>query len=577
MQGPVGKSFSDKNLAPRWYERFPRALPIGIFVLTMAVTLVSVFAIERAEHQRQIAQIDKAAQEITAGLERRANSNAAFLRSAAALFATRSSVEPALFASFVDQLRIEDSGAGVKGMGWAMRVAPGDIPMVERVMREGGARQFTIYSIASVPGHAGAAPSGGATRGDRGYAVPIMYLAPEDARNRRFIGFDMASDPVRRMAMDRAELLARPVASGLLHLVGDGHRGGPTGFIMVMPVFGSAHEGSKRVLRGFVFMPFEAAGFLRASLPADDSGEPLAVRLYDSQEAPGRLLASAHPEIHSGRVVRRGVELAGRHWVLVVEAAPSLVLSMLSMMTLLFGLLVATLLMALARLVGHQVAEDRLALAWFEQQSSIRDSLTRELNHRVKNTLANVLSIIALTRRRATDLDSFVESLEGRIRALSATHDLLTQSEWGTTPVGLVIRTELAPYAQGTERHVDIEGPDVQLAPNDALSLGLAIHELATNAAKYGALSVPGGRVSVRWELAGNATARICWEERGGPAIDPEVRRKRGFGTDLIEKIVAHELRNPVDLRFEPEGVRCTLVIPVRQRGNFAIRAGRKG
>jgi CHASE1-domain containing sensor protein len=83
------------------------------------------------------------------------------------------------------------------------------------------------------------------------------------------------------------------------------------------------------------------------------------LRLYDGQEAPGRLLASAHPEIHSGRVVRRGVELAGRHWVLVVEAAPSLVLSMLSVMTLLFGLLVATLLLALARLVSHQVAEDR--------------------------------------------------------------------------------------------------------------------------------------------------------------------------------------------------------------------------
>jgi two-component sensor histidine kinase len=126
-----------------------------------------------------------------------------------------------------------------------------------------------------------------------------------------------------------------------------------------------------------------------------------------------------------------------------------------------------------------------------------------------------VLSIIALTRRRATDLDSFVESLEGRIRALSATHDLLTQSEWGHAGrpgdprrTGALCARDRAPC-----RH---RGPDVQLAPNDALSLGLAIHELATNAAKYGALSVPGGRVSVRWELAGDATARISWEERGG-------------------------------------------------------------
>ena len=234
--------------------------------------------------------------------------------------------------------------------------------------------------------------------------------------------------------------------------------------------------------------------------------------------------------------------------------------------------MVATLLLVLARLLTQQAVEDRAALAWFEQQSSIRNSLTRELNHRVKNTLANVLSIIALTRRRVTDLDSFVDSLEGRIRALSATHDLLTQSEWGTTPVKLVVEAELAPYAQDVDRHVDMAGPDVELAPNDALSLGLAIHELATNAAKYGALSTVNGRVSVTWDMEGDSTARIVWKEQGGPPIDTDARRKRGFGTDLIEKIVAHELRNPVDLSFEPTGVRCSLLIPVRRRGDFAIR-----
>jgi two-component sensor histidine kinase len=166
-----------------------------------------------------------------------------------------------------------------------------------------------------------------------------------------------------------------------------------------------------------------------------------------------------------------------------------------------------------------------------------------------------VLSIIALTRRRATSLDSFADSLEGRIRALSATHDLLTQSEWGATPIRAIVKAEMAPYAQDAERHLVLDGPDVDLAPNDALSLGLAIHELATNAAKYGALSVEDGQVSVRWAMAADNLARIEWQERGGPAVSMSGRRERGFGTDLIEKIVAHELRNPVDLRFDPEGV----------------------
>lgn len=567
--GHVEKLLSQKNLAPRWYERFPRALPVGIFTLTMAVTALSVFAIERADRQREIAQLDKVAQEVSSGLERRANGNAAYLRSAAALFATRRSVEASLFRSFVGQLQMEGSASGVNGIGWGMRVASEDVPMVERVMRSGG-------------GHADGAPMlptppfavRPADFAKRGYAVPVMYLVPETARNRQSIGFDMASDPVRRVAMDRAELEERPIVSGKLKLVHAGHVSDQVGFVMYMPVFGASRDDGSRTLRGFVFTPFAADEFLRTSLPTDPD-TPLGVRLYDGTETNADLLAQESPAARSGRVVRRWVDVAGRRWLLVVEAPPAMVLSMLSVMTLLFGLLVATLLLVLARLVSQQVAEDRVALAWFEQQSSIRDSLTRELNHRVKNTLANVLSIIALTRRRARDLDSFVESLEGRIRALSATHDLLTQSDWGATPVDLVIRAELAPYAQGTDHHVDMGGPDVQLAPNDALSLGLAIHELATNAAKYGALSVPGGRVEVRWELAGETTARISWREHGGPAIDPKAGRKRGFGTDLIEKIVAHELRNPVDLRFEADGVRCTLIIPVRERGSFAIREGR--
>ncbi|WP_327195882.1 hypothetical protein [Novosphingobium capsulatum] len=112
------KLLSQKNLAPRWYERFPRALPVGIFTLTMAVTALSVFAIERADRQREIAQLDKVAQEVSSGLERRANGNAAYLRSAAALFATRRSVEASLFRSFVGQLQMEGSASGVNGIGW---------------------------------------------------------------------------------------------------------------------------------------------------------------------------------------------------------------------------------------------------------------------------------------------------------------------------------------------------------------------------------------------------------------------------------------------------------------------------
>ncbi|MFM2371923.1 MAG: hypothetical protein RIS85_1645, partial [Pseudomonadota bacterium] len=354
---------------------------------------------------------------------------------------------------------------------------------------------------------------------------------------------------------------------------GQGAGKGAPGFLVYMPVFALSDDAGPNPskLRGFVYSPFNAQSFLESSIDVAHL-EGAGVRLYDEDTNGRTLMAVITPELVSGRVVRRPIDISGHRFVLEIEARATPTLTVMSVMTLLFGLLVATLLLVLARLLTQQAAEDRIALAWFEQQSSIRNSLTRELNHRVKNTLANVLSIISLTRRRATGLTDFADSLEGRIRALSATHDLLTQSDWGATPVALVIRAELAPYAQDVRRHLVMEGPEVELAPNDALSLGLAIHELATNAAKYGALSIESGRVSVTWEMVGENLARIEWVERGGPPIDTATRRKRGFGTELIEKIVAHELRNPVDLKFEPEGVRCTLLIPVRKAADFAIR-----
>jgi two-component sensor histidine kinase len=229
--------------------------------------------------------------------------------------------------------------------------------------------------------------------------------------------------------------------------------------------------------------------------------------------------------------------------------------------------------MLLVRMLTQQAIEDEASLRWFEEQASIRNSLTRELNHRVKNTLANVLSIIALTRRRASSLEEFADGLDGRIRALSATHDLLTQSDWGTTPIRSVIEAELLPYVQHSDHQVDLQGPQIELAPNDALSLGLATHELATNAAKYGALSRPGGQVAVHWKLVSEALVRLEWQESGGPPVVE--RRGRGFGTDLIERIVAHELKHEVKLEFRPEGVRCVLTIPVRQPSQFAMRASR--
>jgi two-component sensor histidine kinase/CHASE1-domain containing sensor protein len=535
----------------RWLVRFPRAVPVAIFLLTLAITALSVFAIERVETQRSHTMLRQEVLSIASAIERRVNATSAYLRAGAALFTTLDQVREPVFRHFVSELHLNTDYQGAEEIGWAPRIEPSKISSYEQKLAEGYGNEARLYPPLA--------------RG-QAFAVPVTYLQPLPARNSSAIGFDMYSDPVRRTAMVQAMREARPTASGKVLLVQEGVKRSP-GFLIYMPVF--ENKAGVRSLKGFIYSPFNAQEFVKSVARLLDP-EEFGVSLYDEAVAPRNLLARIAPETRGGPTVTMRVPVADHDWILVVDKAARHSLSTLSQLTLLFGLLVASLLMVLARLLTQQALEDRATTVWLEEQNSIRNSLTRELNHRVKNTLANVLSLVTLTRRKADDIDSFADSLSGRIRALSATHDLLTRSDWAATPIGSLIEAELVPYTQDGERTVEMAGPLVELAPNDALSLGLAIHELATNAVKYGALSAAEGTVKIDWELRPDGRATVHWREIGGPPVSPE--RQRGFGTELIEKIVAHELGNPVDLRFEPEGVQCTLIIPVREPREFLMR-----
>ncbi|KLE33975.1 CHASE domain-containing protein [Aurantiacibacter luteus] len=535
--------------------RYPRGMPLGIFVLIAAITVLSIFAIERGESQREAAQLSARATTVASALERRANSSSAYLRAGAALLSTMEDIPASEFRRFVSELRLDADYRGADGIGWAQVVRPSQEEAFNALVSSQGSGNAQLHPRPS---------------GNSPFAVPVTFLQPDTERNRRALGFDMYSEPIRRAAMQEAERTARPTATDRIVLVQEGEDDA-AGFLIYMPVFEASAGG--RSLKGFIFSPFNAQDFLQSALELEGAGS-YGITLYDGDRREGEMLAQVNSdEGPSVRSVSQVVTIANNPWQLVITSREEAGLSGLSVATLIFGLLVGALLMLLVRMLTQQAQEDEASLAWFEEQASIRNSLTRELNHRVKNTLANVLSIIALTRRRADDINEFADGLDGRIRALSATHDLLTQSDWGSTPVRAVVDAELLPYAHGGDHDVQLEGPDVELAPNDALSLGLAIHELATNAAKYGSLSQPGGSVSVKWKTVTESLVRVEWLERGGPPVKQQ--RNRGFGTDLIERIVAHELKHPVELDFDPAGVRCVLLIPVRRATDFVLRAGR--
>ncbi len=525
---------------------YPRGVPLIIFIMIAAITCISVWAIERGENARRDAALLEKSHAISTALERRVDATDSYLRAGSTLFGTVDDVTPRLFRRFVSELRIDGDYRGAEGIGWANALTGEEALSAD---------------------YPGAAPVFPVPSADRDLVTPVTFLQPDTPRNRLALGYDMYSNDVRRMAMDQARNSVRPTATGPLVLLQEGGAE-VAGFIVYMPVFEGV--GNERMLRGFIYSPFSAPRFLDSAVPIIER-DRTKVSLYGGDLNEDSLLATIGEGATDDGALRQSVRIADRDFILTIARAAQPSLSQLSMITLLFGIAVASLLMVVARLLTQQAMEDRAALAWLEEQNSIRNSLTRELNHRVKNTLANVLSILSLTRRRSTTLAGFADSLDGRIRALSATHDLLTQSEWGTTAVRAVIEAELAPYVHSGDRALELSGPSVELSPSDALSLGLAIHELATNAAKFGALSVAEGKVSVIWTLINSGLARIDWVESDGPSVPTE--RARGFGSDLIEKIVAHELRHPVNLDFAPEGVRCTLLVPVREMSEFALRA----
>jgi two-component sensor histidine kinase/PAS domain-containing protein len=190
--------------------------------------------------------------------------------------------------------------------------------------------------------------------------------------------------------------------------------------------------------------------------------------------------------------------------------------------------------------------------------------LLNELNHRVKNTLATVQSIASQTLRTATSETAFRDAFEARLVALSKTHNLLTDQNWRGASLHDLVISELRPHAGGREgggSRILLESEhDIRLNPKAAVALGMAMHELATNAVKYGALSVPGGRVTVRSRVDGRCLI-VDWVESGGPSV--ESPRRRGFGSRLLEQGLAGELAGDVRLDYLPAGLVCHMELPL--------------
>jgi two-component system, chemotaxis family, CheB/CheR fusion protein len=226
----------------------------------------------------------------------------------------------------------------------------------------------------------------------------------------------------------------------------------------------------------------------------------------------------------------------------------------------------------LMRILPYRTADDRVdgALITFVDVTSMVQAeqhhrlMVDELNHRVRNMLTVVISLATRTLRQSKSLPEFSEAFLGRVNALSTAYTLLSRDNWTEVSLRDVLLAELRPFMAQARDNISLSGSLVALKPRGALALGMVVHELVTNAVKYGALSVPDGKVAIHWHVEPTAGSErlICqWNEQDGPPIEPPGRH--GFGLSMIERSLRHELKGETKFLFEPAGLLATLIIPL--------------
>ena len=281
---------------------------------------------------------------------------------------------------------------------------------------------------------------------------------------------------------------------------------------------------------------------------SDVTGKPLSILLPqgESDKMPGVLERVKHGEaVQSFEISRAGKDGKPIHMSLTVSPVCDSEHTIIAAST-----------------VARDVSERVRA----EQQRAL---LMGELDHRVKNTLTTVLAIARQSAKNSASVAEFSEAFQARLMALAQTHNLLNQGHWEGASLRKILAAELSPFTQEAENpRFSLHGEDIRLTPGQAVTLGMAFHELAANAAKYGALSTPAGRLDVSWgieDAANGKQLRLKWVESGGPAVKPPTRH--GFGTYLLENALPHETGGEVTLEYAPKGVRCTFSVPVMLSG----------
>ncbi|WP_375203305.1 CHASE domain-containing protein [Hyphococcus sp.] len=497
-------------------------------LLVTILSVIGAWAFSRNDYLAVESYLQQAALEI----EQRIEEQISVLHAAKGLFLTVGDVDRNLFKDYLEASDVRRRVPGMQGVGYAKRLRPGEEADIEaRLSRDYGLDRAVWPET------------------DQNLRYPIVLLEPDDERNHAALGFDMFSEAVRREAMMAASQSGQATASRPVKLVQEIDEEVQAGFLIYLPLFVEENIGGAP--DGYVYAPFRAHDLFRAvlsTLPDIDvtaaysEGVNEDVVLYGG----GDQARGAHDFV---------IKVGGRDWTIYLKPKQERFSAWraASLLSIIAGIMATLFFWRLfreneARIQALQaLADERKARA------DMKDLYLKETNHRFKNLLARILSIARLSSRSASNLDDYLRDFSRRLEAMSRTQDLLAASARRKASLSDLLRDEIDLMCETSDKILSLSGPEVALTEMQVQSLGLVIHELATNSAKYGAFKKE-SRLDISWRCAKNPAGcdevHIVWMEEGFDHEDPVLDRE-GFGSKLAKLMVEGQLEGVFNRKFE--------------------------
>ncbi|MBL8566741.1 MAG: CHASE domain-containing protein [Hyphomicrobiaceae bacterium] len=463
---------------------------------------------------------------------------------------------------FSEAQKFDISFPGIQGLGYALVFRPDDLEAFEASQREAGHPTFAVTPP-----------------GPRDRMTAIVYLEPEDWRNKRAIGYDMLSEPIRRAAMLRAEQTREPSLSGRVTLLQETNENQQAGTLMYLPVL--KPDGSTAA---FVYAAFRMNDLISqvTKSQAPHTAGNVALRIYDGPIArPDAILFEGHNDATSATRPRREpkyehsltLPVAGAVWSLAFTSTSEFEDSVSYGRTVFIavvGSLLSGLIASIVGSIAHAQVRNAAAAEAFAREAETRRCAeeasglaNRELIHRAKNTIAVVSALASQTARHSSSLSGFMDDFRTRLSALARIQDMLRPDANRATELADLVEAVLKPYTTDVEAKLSVRGGAVPVPQNEAMVMSLVLNELATNATKYGAWSVPGGRVALDWSVDRDAVPpnlKVSWEESGGPDVAPPTRR--GFGSSVLTFVIERSMNGRLVTQFARSGIRHQFLVP---------------